>query len=164
MFHSDTRKWPVRECSEFSERGVAFICHHCSSGVKSHGLVHHNAAKLESLPTQSHSHTPKRQQKEPRSDAVYWNDFCMIKVFSIVQINPPKFQRVCLIRFWRFWLYLLCSLCMWWSFVKAKVWVSSCPGQCIPQWSRLSLVRGGDKLLYSLSHPVRRRRNHLLSC
>ncbi len=48
------------------KRRSGCICYHCLSGVKSHGLVHHNAAKLESLPTwsQSHSKTSAERAKK----------------------------------------------------------------------------------------------------
>lgn len=90
-------------------------------------------------------------QKEPRNDAVCWNDFYIIKVFSIVQINPSKFQRV-----WRFlkglkiWACILAlSLCMWWSFVKAitslsfaKTWSAHASVGPVSAW-----YKEGDKLL-----------------
>lgn len=78
--------------------------------------------------------------------------FAWSKYFPLCKLTLPNsrgFVSFDFSRRWRFWLYLLCSHCMWWSFVKAKVWVSSCPGHCIPQRSRLGLVQGGDKLLYS---------------
>lgn len=83
---------------------------------------------------------------------VYWNYFCMIKVFSIVQINPPKFQRVCLRLFLEGLKVLAVSSVLSVHvvvFCERKSLGLSGPGQRILQWSRLGLVRGGDKLLYS---------------
>lgn len=110
--------------------------------------------------SQSHSQMSKEWAKKWCSECTEiisaWS-----KYFPLCKLTLPNsrgFVSDYFSRGWRFWLYHPCSLCMWWSFVKGKVWVCQVP---VSAYFSGPVSAWYEEGISSSTHPVRRCRNYL---